>query len=70
MDEHRVVVRPPDESGGRRVQVGGKTLGTAHCLHDLMGLLEQAGLEPLDEVAVAEHPRIEWHGGGPEVWKP
>ncbi|MGW3152110.1 hypothetical protein ACWDG1_47555 [Streptomyces sp. NPDC001177] len=45
-------------------------LGTAYCLHDLMLLLGQAGLKSLDEVAVAEHPLIEWHGGGPEVWKP
>ncbi|MCF3134156.1 hypothetical protein [Streptomyces olivochromogenes] len=59
------MVQPPDESGGRRVHVDAKTVGTAHGLHDLL-LLGQAGLTSLDEVAVAEHPLIEWHGGGPE----
>ncbi|MEV5877576.1 hypothetical protein AB0L75_25810 [Streptomyces sp. NPDC052101] len=70
MAERRVVVYAPDELGGRRVRVDVEFLGTAHCLHDLLLFLEQAGLHPLDEVEVADHPLIEWHGGGPEVWKP
>jgi hypothetical protein len=68
MAERRVVVSPPTETGGRRVQINGETLGTAYSLHDLSVFLERAGLEGLDEIDVAESPLIEWHGGGPEVW--
>ncbi|MGC9539855.1 hypothetical protein [Streptomyces sp. UG1] len=68
MAERRVIVSPPAETGGRRVQVDSKTLGTAYSLHDLTVFLERAGLEGLDEVDVADSPLIEWHGGGPEVW--
>ncbi|MER6128804.1 hypothetical protein ABT173_40850 [Streptomyces sp. NPDC001795] len=68
MAERRVIVSPPGEGGGRRVQVDGETLGTAFSLHDLAALLQGAGLETSDELDVAESPLIEWHGGGPEVW--
>lgn len=68
MTERRVIVSPPNSTGGRRCRVDGETLGTAYSLHDLSVFLEQAGLEGLDEVDVAESPLIEWHGGGPEVW--
>ena len=69
MAEHRVIVFPPSESGGRRVQVDGEMLGTAFSLHDLAVFLERAGLEGVDELDVAESPMIEWHGGGPEGWR-
>ncbi|MEU6670421.1 hypothetical protein [Streptomyces sp. NPDC046727] len=69
MAEHRVIVFPPSEGGGRRVQVNGETLGTAFSLHDLAVFLERAGLDCADELDVAESPVIEWHGGGPEVWR-
>jgi hypothetical protein len=70
MSERRVIVFPPSETGGRQVDVEGETLGTASSLHDLTVLLRNAGLPDWDEVDVAESGLIEWHGGGPEVWKP
>ena len=69
MAERRVIVFPPAEGGGRRVQVDSETLGTAYSLHDLAVFLERAGLEGLDVVDVVSSPVIEWHGGGPEVWE-
>ncbi|UXY32185.1 hypothetical protein [Streptomyces sp. HUAS TT20] len=69
MAERRVIVLPPGEGGGRRVQVDSETLGTAYRLHDLAVFLECAGLEGLVEVDAASSPLIEWHGGGPEVWE-
>ncbi|OLZ74320.1 hypothetical protein AV521_01140 [Streptomyces sp. IMTB 2501] len=69
MAQRRVIVFPPSEHGGRRVQVDGETLGTAFGLHDLAAFLQRAGLEDVDELDVAESPVIEWHGGGPEEWR-
>ncbi|MEU6366705.1 hypothetical protein ABZ876_13490 [Streptomyces sp. NPDC046931] len=68
MAERRVIVFPPGEGGGRRVQVDSETLGTAYSLHDLTVFLERAGLEGMDELDVVMSPLVEWHGGGPEVW--
>ena len=69
MAERRVIVGPPGEGGGRRVQVDSETLGTAYSLHDLSVFLERAGLEGLDVVDLVNSPLIEWRGGGPEVWE-
>ncbi|MFI2202670.1 hypothetical protein ACH47Z_18195 [Streptomyces sp. NPDC020192] len=69
MAERRVIVDPPGEGGGRQVHVDGEFLGKAYSLHDLSVFLQRAGLEGVDEVDVMEHPLIEWHGGGPEVWE-
>ncbi|MBX7554179.1 hypothetical protein ABZX95_40465 [Streptomyces sp. NPDC004232] len=69
MAERRVIVFPPGEGGGRRVQVDSETLGTAYSLHDLSVFLERAGLEGLDVVDLVNSPLIEWRGGGPEVWE-
>lgn len=70
MPERRVIVSPPSETGGRLVRVDGDVLGTAYSLHDLTVFLQNAGLPLRDEVDVAESGLIEWHEGGPEVWKP
>ncbi|MEU8692844.1 hypothetical protein [Streptomyces sp. NPDC048665] len=69
MAERRVIVFPPGEGGGRRVQVDSETLGAAYSLHDLSVFLERAGLEGLDVVDLVNSPLIEWRGGGPEVWE-
>lgn len=69
MSERRVIVFPPSGTGGRQVDVDGEILGTAYSLHDLTVFLRNAGLPNWDEVDVAESGLIEWHGGGPEVWK-
>ncbi|MEU5241660.1 hypothetical protein ACH4UR_35720 [Streptomyces lydicus] len=64
----RIVVRPPEPGGGRRVYVGTTSLGLAHNAADLLEFLRRAGLDP-DEVRL-EDPAIEWRGGGPDVWSP
>ncbi|WP_369243800.1 hypothetical protein [Streptomyces sp. R41] len=69
MPERRVIVYPPSESGGRGVRVDSTILGTAYSLHDLTVFLRGAGLPDWDELDVAESGLIEWHGGGPEVWR-
>ncbi len=35
MSERRVIVYPPSETGGRRVRIDDRILGTAYSLHDL-----------------------------------
>ncbi|MFJ9866210.1 hypothetical protein [Streptomyces sp. NPDC101165] len=69
MAERREIVEPPGAGGGRYVRVDGEFLGKAYSLHDLSVFLQRAGLEDVDEVDVMDHPLIEWHGGGPEVWE-
>ena len=56
-----VVVYPPDEDGGRRVQVDGEILGRAYGLRDIAEFLRKAGIEDVDESGL-----IEWRCGGPE----
>ncbi|MFG2025688.1 hypothetical protein [Streptomyces sp. NPDC048825] len=70
MSERRVIVYPPSETGGRRVRIDDRVLGTAYSLHDLTVFLQNAGLTGWDELDVAESGLIEWHEGGPEVWEP
>jgi hypothetical protein len=69
MPEHSVIVYPPAETGGRKVCIDDRILGTAYSLHDLTVFLQNAGLSGWDELDVAESDLIEWHEGGPEVWK-
>ncbi|MFF1629753.1 MULTISPECIES: hypothetical protein [unclassified Streptomyces] len=69
MSERRVSVYPPSGTGGRRVCIDDQMLGTAYSLHDLTVFLQNAGLTGWDELDVAESGCIEWHEGGPEVWK-
>ncbi|MFF4352491.1 hypothetical protein [Streptomyces sp. NPDC001530] len=69
MSERRVIVYPPSETGGRKVGIDDRIVGTAYSLHDLTVLLQSAGLTGWDELDVAESRLIEWHEGGPEVWR-
>lgn len=62
-EKPRVVVYPPDETGGRRVRVDGEILGRAYGMADLVEFLRRAGW-------VEEAPPIEWRGGGPDTWSP
>ncbi|MGW0607176.1 hypothetical protein [Streptomyces sp. NPDC002644] len=64
----RVVVGPPGPSGGRRVRVDGRALGTAYSLRDVTAFLQEAGLQGWDELDVAGSDLIEWRGGGPDTW--
>ncbi|MGM9439167.1 hypothetical protein ACTAF0_02370 [Streptomyces murinus] len=61
-----VVVYPPDPRG-RRVTVAGSTMGYARGAVDVLRLVWAAGLDP-DEVRLDDPDRVEWRGGGPEVW--
>ncbi|MEU7135758.1 hypothetical protein [Streptomyces sp. NPDC046261] len=62
-----VVVHPPSPSGGRRVSVGTRVLGTAYGLVDLLELLVKAGVVA-DDVRLEEAETIDWRGGGPHIW--
>ncbi|MEU3557621.1 hypothetical protein [Streptomyces fragilis] len=63
-----VVVEPPGPSGGRRVRVDGRVLGTAFSLRDVTAFLQEAGLQGWDELDVAASGLIDWRGGGPDAW--
>ncbi|WDV56729.1 hypothetical protein PV963_07395 [Streptomyces coeruleorubidus] len=69
MAERRVIVDPPSGTGGRRVRIDGRIIGTAYSLHELTVFLQNAGLTGWDELDVIESDLIEWHEGGPEMWK-
>ncbi|MEV6766265.1 hypothetical protein AB0N16_37695 [Streptomyces sp. NPDC051105] len=62
------IVEAPGESGGRRVYLDDRFLGTAYSLHELTLLLRRVELVGGDELDVAESSLVEWYGGGPEVW--
>lgn len=64
-----VVVFPPAEKGGRRVYVGDEALGIAYSVQDLVGFLQNAGLEGWDDLDVVNWDGIDWRGGGPGVWE-
>ncbi|NGO72839.1 hypothetical protein [Streptomyces boncukensis] len=64
-----IIVHPPDAEGGWRVVAGGRTLGTAHHVYDLLDLLQEVGLEPAD-VHLDDPGLIEWRGGGAYSWEP
>lgn len=68
MVERPVIVEAPCGSGGRRIRVGDRILGTAYSLHDLTVFLQCTGLVGGDELDVAESGLIQWYGGGLEVW--
>ncbi|POX56258.1 hypothetical protein C3489_05935 [Streptomyces sp. Ru71] len=63
-----IIVYPPDNQGGRRVRADGTLLGRAYRLRDVVALLQEAGLEGIDDLDVIRSDDIEWRGGGPEVW--
>ncbi|MER6978717.1 hypothetical protein [Streptomyces carpinensis] len=65
----RVVVYPPSETGGRQVRVDGQILGTAYSLPDLAAFLARAGIDDTDAVYVGAPQRVEWRGGGSDVWE-
>ncbi|MEU1309533.1 hypothetical protein ABZ419_11645 [Streptomyces cinnamoneus] len=63
----RIVVYPPDQTGGRRVRADGEILGMAYTTRDLEEFLRRAGLEP-GSYDITDATLIEWRGGGPEEW--
>lgn len=64
-----VIVYPPAESGGRRVRVDDRILGTAYSVQDIAAFMQEAGLQGWDEMDVVRSELIEWRGGGPDVWE-
>ncbi|GGZ81450.1 hypothetical protein GCM10010371_46180 [Streptomyces subrutilus] len=66
-DGPHVVVRPPDEHGGRRVHVDGRSVGIALGPADVLEFLRRAGIDP-DEAAPYGEGLIDWQGGGPAEW--
>ncbi|MFD8072283.1 hypothetical protein ACFV3E_06485 [Streptomyces sp. NPDC059718] len=65
--EHRIVVMPPGDTGGRVVRADDVVLGTAYRMADLLEFLRRAGLDP-DGVSVLDPDLFDWRGGGPDVW--
>ncbi|MCF6521938.1 hypothetical protein [Streptomyces sp. JJ36] len=63
-----IVVHPPAEDGGRRVDADGETLGIAYSDRDLTEFLRRAGLDP-DSVRLDDPLLVEWRGGGPDAWR-
>ncbi|WP_327370542.1 hypothetical protein [Streptomyces sp. NBC_01217] len=63
-----IVIYPPDESGNRRVRVGGEFLGMAHSVRDVTKFLRKAGMDDITEDDVILSGMIDWWGGGPETW--
>ncbi len=64
-----MVVYPPDEEGGRRVEARGQLLGVARNVMELLELLEEVGLDPAG-VRLDDAQLIEWRGGGAWDWAP
>ncbi|WP_031039854.1 hypothetical protein [Streptomyces sp. NRRL F-5650] len=64
-----VVIYPPDEDGGRRVQVDGEILGRAFGVQDVARFMQEAGLQDWDEMDVVRSGLIDWRGGGPDAWE-
>ena len=51
------------------MHVGRTILGTAHGVADVLEFGRRAGAwDDVDLVDPANHPLLEWHGGGPDVW--
>ncbi len=67
MVQPRIVVYPPDRSGGRRVRVDGEILGMAYTLRDLEEFLRRAGLDE-GTYDLNDQRLIDWRGGGPDEW--
>ncbi|MFI8300015.1 hypothetical protein ACIGCZ_29225 [Streptomyces nigra] len=67
-DDQPVVIYPPDEEGGRRVQIVETILGRAYSVRDVARFIQEAGLPDFDEMDVVRSGLIEWRGGGPDEW--
>ncbi|WBO68868.1 hypothetical protein [Streptomyces camelliae] len=66
----QVVIYPPADDGGRRVRVGGRFVGMAYTLLDVVEFLRRAGSEAVEPEDVASAACVEWRGTGPDVWAP
>ncbi|UPZ26407.1 hypothetical protein MUK60_00380 [Streptomyces sp. LRE541] len=62
-----MIVDFPDDDGSRQVQIGKLSVGRTYGLWDVAVFLQRAGLT-WDEDEIARSDRIEWRGGGPDVW--
>ncbi|MEV5432638.1 hypothetical protein [Streptomyces sp. NPDC052701] len=64
-----IVIYPPADDGGRRVRAGGRFLGLAYGLLDVVEFLRLAGFDDVEEDWVRTSGLVEWRGGGPEAWR-
>ncbi|WP_432135355.1 MULTISPECIES: hypothetical protein [unclassified Streptomyces] len=62
-----VVVHQPSGAGGRQVSVGGRPVGVAWSLSDVLGVVRRIGIA-LNHEEAATTPLIEWRGGGTTAW--
>ncbi|WP_432054517.1 hypothetical protein [Streptomyces sp. bgisy022] len=67
-DAPTIVIYPPASDGGRRVRAGGRFLGMAYGLLDVVEFLRLAGLENVDDDWVRQSAVIEWRGGDAGSW--
>jgi hypothetical protein len=67
--DHPAVVYPPSEDGGRRVRIGGRFVGIAYSVTDVVAFMQEAGLQGWDEMDVVRTELIEWRGGEPDAWR-
>ena len=64
-----IVVHRISASGGRRVTVRGRIMGLAHSDHDVLKLVEQAGISGNEDL-LADPTLVEWAGGRPHQYQP
>ncbi|MFI2436716.1 hypothetical protein [Streptomyces sp. NPDC018693] len=62
-----MVVHQPTGAGGRQVSVGGRPVGVARSVADVLTVVQRVGID-LDHEEAGRTPLIEWRGGGPAVW--
>lgn len=53
--------------GRRRVTIDGRNAGVAVEPDEVVEMMRRAGV-PEDRIALDDPQRVEWHGGGPDVW--
>ncbi|MFD0267266.1 hypothetical protein ACFVGY_11795 [Streptomyces sp. NPDC127106] len=68
MTSAKLILDPPDESGGRLVRYDGVVLGTADRPSDVVELLRQAGVTAPEALDLGDPDVAEWRGAGPGSW--
>ncbi|CAL9354550.1 hypothetical protein SUDANB6_00534 [Streptomyces sp. enrichment culture] len=54
--------------GGRQVSVGGRMVGTARSVAEVLAVMRRVGVH-LEHEEVRTTPLIEWRGGGADAWQ-
>jgi hypothetical protein len=67
MEQPPVIVEHPSSSGGRRVLIRDRCVGTAYSDHDLVVFMGQAGLTQPDDLL--DRPDwVDWRGAPAHDW--